>query len=255
MPQTDPNPVIERLKKFTADYPDFLKFPSFRVECSYFALLAGDFQLADEYARASQPEQSENPQIRAYDLLLQSLAAALQEDFPSSLRLAREGVEQLHLYLRGFEALSSNWSPTLDSEERIVLGVILGANAKKPTSAEDKNTLFDIAQLLNSEKSKLGLTARISRQVLKLDLQREDLRTRDRLRDIRDRLMDDAVQTLITRIAVLPTRDQTSPENASPMQRLEEIEDKIELADQQTQKAFNNISQQLATKIESIRDI
>jgi hypothetical protein len=47
-------------------------------------------------------------------------------------------------------------------------------------------------------------------------------------------LMDEAVRTLITRI-VTPKRDQGSPQtvDASPMQRLEEIEDKIVIADQQ----------------------
>jgi hypothetical protein len=249
--------VIERLKKLTADYPDFLKSPEFRVAFSYFALLSGDFQLADQYARASQPEQSENPQIRSYDLLLQSLAAAGQKDFQRSLRLAREGVERLHLFLREFEPLSSNWSPTLRSEERVVLGAILGVNAEKPTTAEDKNTLFDIAQLLNSDRSKLGLTARISRLALKLELQREDLRTRDRLRDIRDRLMDDAVRTLIKRIVEPPKADQSSPQSvdASPMQRLEEIEDKIIIADQQTQNVYKHISQKLLTEIEDVRNI
>jgi CHAT domain-containing protein len=257
VPQNGPSPVIERLKKLTADYPDLLKSPGFRIAFSYFALLGGDFQLADQYARASQPEQSENTQMRAYDLLLQSLAAAGQKDFPRSLRLAREGVEQLHLFLREFEPLSSNWSPTLRSEERVVLAAILGVNAEKLTNAEDKNTLFDIAQLLNSDRSKLGLTARISRQALKLDLQREDLRTRDRLRDVRDRLMDEAVRTLITRIVTPPKKDQSSPPkvDASPMQRLEEIEDKIVIADQQTQNVYKHISQKLLTDIEDVRDI
>jgi CHAT domain-containing protein len=220
-------------------------------------LLGGNFQLADEYAQASQIGQSENPQIRAYDVLLQSLATAGKKDFPRSLHLAREGVEQLHLFLRGFEPLSSNWSPTLRSEERLVLGAILGVNAEKATSAEDKDTLFDIAQLLNSDRSKLGLTARISRQALRLDLQREDLRTRDRLRDIRDRLMDDAVRTLITRMVAPPKTDQSSPQkvDASALPRLEEIEDKIVIADQQTQGGYENTSQGFLTKIESLRDV
>jgi hypothetical protein len=117
-----------------------------------------------------------------------------------------------------------------------------------------------MAQLLNKDRSKLGLTARISRQPLKLDLQREDLRTRDRLMDIRDRVMDDAVRTLITRIVTPPKKDQTTPQkvDAALMQRLEEIEDKIVIADQQIQKGFkniSNISEELLTKIESIQDI
>jgi hypothetical protein len=220
-------------------------------------LLGGDFELADEYARASHLEQSDNPQRRANVLLLQSLTAAAQRDFPRSLRLAHEGVEKLYLFLRGFDTLSSNWSATLYSEERLVLGDILGINAERVASAEDKDTLFGIAQLLNSDRSKLGLTTRISRQALKLDLQREDVRTRDRLKDVRDRLMDEAVRTLITRIVTSPKKDQGSPQkvDASSMHRLEEIEDKIAIADQQIRDSHEHISQEFLTKIGAAQDI
>ena len=78
---------------------------------------------------------------------------------------------------------------------------------------DEQNTLFEIAQLLNSDRAKLGLSARISRQTLKLDLQREDLRTRDRLRDVRDRLMDDAVGKLIGRIVTPPNKDQVNSQS------------------------------------------
>lgn len=257
IPENGQNPIIERLKNLTKGNPDFLKAPEFRIAFSYFALLGGDFRLADEYAQASQTDQSENRIIQTYDLLLQSLAAAGQKDYTRSQGLAREGVEQLHLYLRGFEPLSSNWSPTLRSEERLVLGAILGVNAEQATSTEDRDTLFDIAQLLNSDKSKLGLAARISRQGLKLDLQREDLRTRDRLRDIRDQLMDDAVRTLITRVVIPPKKDQSGSQKVdfSPLQRLEEIEDKIVIADQETRDAYRNAPTEFLTSIDPLQKI
>jgi CHAT domain-containing protein len=248
--------VVERLKKLMSDYPNLLQSPDYRFIFAYFALLGGNSQLADEYAQTSQTGQSENPQIRAYDLLLQSMAAGGQKDFPRSLRLAREGVEQLRLVLHRFESLSADWLPMLRSEERLVLGGILGVNADRVTTAEDKDTLFSIAQLLNSDRSKLGLTARISRQALKLDLQREDVRTRDRLKDLRDRLMDDAVRTLITRIAAPPEKDQSSSQKVDtlPFQRLEEAEDKILIADRQIQ-GFRNSSQDLLTRIKAAQDI
>jgi len=47
IPQNGQNSVIERLKKLTTDNPDFLKAPGFRIAFSYFALLGGDFQLAN----------------------------------------------------------------------------------------------------------------------------------------------------------------------------------------------------------------
>jgi hypothetical protein len=52
-----------------------------------------------------------------------------------------------------------------------VLGAILGANAEHATRPEDGDTLFDIAQLLDSDRSKLGLSARISRQAVRANLQ------------------------------------------------------------------------------------
>ncbi len=257
VPEKGQNPVIERLKKLTKDNPVFLKAPEFRIAFSYFALLAGDFRLADRYAQGSQADQSENRIIRTYDLLLQSLAAAGQKDYTRSQGLAHEGIEQLHLYLHGFEPLSSNWSPTLRSEERLVLGAILGVNAEQATSTEARDTLFDIAQLLNSDRSKLGLAARISRQGLKLDLQREDLRTRDRLRDVRDRLMDDVVRTLITRVVTPPKKDQGDSQkiDASPMQRLEEIEDKIVIADQETRNAYRKTPTEFLPNINPLQKV
>jgi CHAT domain-containing protein len=145
----------------------------------------------------------------------------------------------------------------LRSEERLVLGAILGVNAEKATSTEDRDTLFDIAQLLNSDKSKLGLAARISRHGLKLDLQREDLRTRDRLRDIRDRLMDDAVRTLISRVVTPPKKDQGGPQkiDASPLQRLEEIEDKIVIADRETRDAYRNTPTEFLTSVDPLQKV
>ena len=193
----DKVPSSNSWKKLTTDNPGFLKSPDFRIAFSYFALLGETFGLPINMRKRRKLNNLKIGIIGTYDLLLQSLAAAGQKDYTRSQGLAGEGVEQLYLYLRGFEPLSSNWSPTLRSEERLVLGAILGVNAEKATSTKDRDTLFDIAQLLNSDKSKLGLAARISRQGLKLDLQREDLRTRDRLRDIRDRLMDDACEHLL----------------------------------------------------------
>ena len=68
--------------------------------------------------------------------------------------------------------------------------------------------------------------------------------------------MDDAVRTLITQIAAPPEKDQSSSQkvDAAPLQRLEEIEDKILIADQQIQ-GFKNNSQDLLTRIKTAQDI
>jgi hypothetical protein len=69
--------------------------------------------------------------------------------------------------------------------------------------------------------------------------------------------MDEAVRTLITRIVTSPKKDQGSPQkvDASPMQRLEEVEDKIVIADQQIRSRYEHISQDFLNKIGATRDI
>ena len=68
--------------------------------------------------------------------------------------------------------------------------------------------------------------------------------------------MDDAVRTLIARIAAPPEKDQSSSQKVDtfPLQRLEEIEDKIEIADQQIQN-YKNASHQFLNKIATAQNI
>ena len=68
--------------------------------------------------------------------------------------------------------------------------------------------------------------------------------------------MDDAVRTLITRIAAPPEKDQSSSHKVDtlPLQRLEEAEDKIEIADQQIQ-SYKNTLQRSSNEIEAARSI
>jgi hypothetical protein len=68
--------------------------------------------------------------------------------------------------------------------------------------------------------------------------------------------MDDAVRTLITRIAAPPEKDQSSSHKVDtlPLQRLEEAEDKIEIADQQIQ-SYKNTLQRSSNEIETARNI
>src|SRR5262249_5915274 len=46
--------ITDRLKQIVSDHPDFLKQPRNRVIFAYFALLAGDVELADQFNSAIQ---------------------------------------------------------------------------------------------------------------------------------------------------------------------------------------------------------
>src|SRR5262249_16467372 len=68
------------------------------------------------------------------------------------------------------------------------------------------------------------------------DLQREDIRSRDRLQSLRDKIMEEAVDALLAR--VLPIRDSRQfsageTNDYASLLRLEELEDKIIRSDDQ----------------------
>ena len=89
----------------------------------------------------------------------------------------------------------------------------------------------------------MGLSERVARQELNSDLQREDIRTRDRLKDLRDRIMNEATDTLFARI--LPIRDYTAVQNNDfgYLIRLEDIEDKIANANDQLRQSVPDFSE------------
>jgi CHAT domain-containing protein len=177
----------------------------------------------------SEPPTSEplDQQLASYEIILKSFISARRQQFDKSIALSQEAVDKIRLFHARFEDESSDRLPTLTTEERLVLSLILGLNSPHISSREEFNSLFKLAQFLNRDKAKLGVNQSVARQELTSDLQREDVRTRDRLKDLRDRLMDEAANSLLAR--VLPIR------NYSPVKitdfgyliRLEDIEDKI----------------------------
>jgi hypothetical protein len=103
-----------------------------------------------------------------------------------------------------------------------------------------------LAQFLNRDKVKLGLNERVARQELKSELQREDMRTRDRLKDLRDGIMNDAKDSLLA--SVLPIRGYNLVENKNfgYLIRLEDIEDKISRANEQLRNKDTGLSEKRA---------
>jgi CHAT domain-containing protein len=220
-------PILDRLKQIAASEPDFLKNPRNRIAFSYFALLAGDLELADQFNSGLPTTEQLDQQLASYEIVLKSVIAARRNQFDESITLSREAVDKIRLFHQRFEDESSDRLPAMTTEERLVLSLILGTNSPHVSSYEEAKSLFKLAQFLNRDKANLGVNQSVARQELTSDLQREDVRTRDRLKDLRDRLMDEAANSLLAR--VLPIRNYTQVRNTdfSYLSRLEDIEDKI----------------------------
>ena len=146
------------------------------------------------------------------------------------------------MFHQRFENESSARLPAITSEERQVLSLIVGWNATRISTFDQADTLFQLQQFLVRDKGKLGLHARTARQALKSDLQREDIRTRDRLRELRDTMMDEATEALLARILPIRSYSRAANNDYAFLTRLEEIEDKIANADDQLDRSAPDFS-------------
>jgi CHAT domain-containing protein len=227
------NPIVERLKTIVSQYPDFLKQPRDRIVFSYFALYAGDVDLADKFITAVENTAPLNEQFSAYESIIKSFIAARRGKYDESIAMVSDALDRIRLFHKQFENESSSRLPAITIEERLILSLILSFNAPHASTFDKANILFQLNQYLNRDKGKLGLNARAGRQALKYDLQREDIRSRDRLQDLRDRLMEEGTDALLAR--AMPIRNYTpgKTNDYGPLIRLEEIEDKIVSADDQ----------------------
>ena len=198
--------VIDHLKQFISDYPGYFNSPVNRITLSYLALISGDVDFADNFISAI-PLGSPNPLVSAYLPWLKSLIAARRNNFVESMALAQQGLNKIQAYHQMFENETSIQLPTIRSSERIVLGLVLALNVPHAATRDQANLLFKLAQYLNRDKGKLGISERVTRERVTSDLQREDIRTRDRVRDLRDRLMEQATGSLLSR--ALPFRNYT----------------------------------------------
>jgi hypothetical protein len=130
---------------------------------------------------------------------LRSVIAARRNHFDDSIALSREALDKLISFQKSFESESTSHLPATSIPERSVITSIVEVNASHIPSYDDANTLFRLEQFLNRERSKLGLNKRITQEGQRSDLQREEMRSRDRLRELRDRLMYDAVDASAVR--------------------------------------------------------
>jgi CHAT domain-containing protein len=238
--------IPDRLKQVVADYPDFLKQSRNRIVFSYLALLAGNVEVAEQFISSSQGGEPLDAKFAAYEVGLRSFIAARHGKFSESIALSREALEKVLVFHQRFENESSSRLPAFTVDERLVLGLIVGVNAAHVSSFDEADALFQLQQFLSRDKGKLGLNTKIARQRLTSDLQREDARTRDRLQELRDRLMREAVDGLLAR--VLPIREYAPAEKQDYafLIRLEEIEDKISNADEQLRHGAEDFLRQSA---------
>jgi CHAT domain-containing protein len=220
-------PVGDGLKKVVSDSPHFLEDPQNRIQFSYYALISGDLDLAEKFNSSVVASAPLDDQFAAYEVILRSFIAARRGQFVESIALVRDGLDRIRKFHRLAENESSRRLPALSIEERLILGLILSTNAGHISTFDQASTLFQLQQYLSRDKGALGLNAMAVRQEAKSALQREDIRSRDRLLVLRDKILDEAADALLAR--VIPIKDYTPGQknDYGPLTRLEEVEDKI----------------------------
>ena len=261
-PSQGKSPVTDRLKEIVSNNPDILKQPHNRIISSYLTLLGGNVEQAERYY-LSDTTSPQDPQFRAYDIILKAFfSAARHNNFGESIALANEALSAIHHFHEPFENESSSRLPALTIEERLMLSVVLGIDASPHNTStltfDQANILFKLGQFINRDKGKLGLQERIGRQELKSDLQREDMRTRDRLTDVREAIMDEAIATLLSR--VLPIKNYVTGQkyDYAFLMRLEDIEDKISTANEQLKQSipeYSKLIEDRETALDAVQKI
>jgi CHAT domain-containing protein len=228
-----PGDIVDRLKAVISSHPGVAAEPRTLIYFCYFALLADDVPFADQMLAGIPAGSVLDNELSAYFTVLRSHVAARQGKFEESYALLQDGLTGIRRSHQRFENEAAGRLPTISIEERAILGATLAALATHVKSDAQANILFHVAQYLNRDKAKLGLNTQIVRRSVKSELQREATRTRDRLKDLRDRVMDEAVRTLLAR--ALPSRAYTADhgDDYALLERLEEIEDKITRVDDQ----------------------
>jgi len=214
----------EKIDQIISDYPDFSRQLRNRVILAYFALVSDNTELAEHILNAESTATNADDQYTAYETALRSLIAARRHDIDASVALSRDALNKITQYHNTFENESASYLPAISIAERVVLTIILALDSDNVSTTERADALFRLGQFLNRDKGKLGLNKNIALATERSDLKREEIRSRERLRELRDRLMNEAVDGLLAR--ALPVRPYTlSKDNDfSFLTRLENVE-------------------------------
>jgi CHAT domain-containing protein len=225
-------PLQKRLLEVTAAYPDFFSTQlRARVNLAYFALLSDDPERADQLLGSANPVAGQDGQYESYVVALKSLIAARRNRFDESIALSRTALDKIVSFHNSFENESASYLPAISIPERAVLATISGFSASHVESYDNANAVFRLEQFLNRDKGKLGLNKKVVQQDQRSDLLREEVRSRDRLQELRDRIMYDAVDALLPRIIPIKQPSISKDNDYTFLTRLESIEDRIITAD------------------------
>jgi CHAT domain-containing protein len=229
--------VRQRLDQVVSAYPDFSRQLRVRVNLAYFAIISDNGELADQILNLGGPATGPDEQYDSYIIALRSLIAARHNHFDESIALSRDALDKLISFHNTFENESASYLPTISIPERAVLFTVTGFNASHVETYDNANNLFRFERFLNRDKSKLGLNKKIVQEGQHSDLQREEVRSRDKLRELRDRLMYDAVDALLARVVPIRRASISKDNDYSFLGRLESIEDSIATADEQLRQS------------------
>jgi len=230
--------VKQRLDQVVSTYPDFSRQLRVSVNLAYFALISDNVELADQIISAIGPATGPDEQYESYVIALRSLIAARHNQFDHSITLSRDAMDKLISFHKGFENESASYLPAISMPERAVLSVVTGLNASHVEVYHNANTLFRLEQFVNRDKSKIGLNKKVIQEDQHSDLQREEVRSGNRLRELRDRLMYDAVDALLARVVPIRQASISKDNDYSFLTRLESVEDRIVTADEQLRQSY-----------------
>ena len=175
---------------------------------------------------------------------LMALIAADHSQFEKSIELAGKTLNEIENYHATYQTESSTRLPGITIEERQVLSAVLLLDLPHAMTYEQKNVIFQLSQFINRDKGRIGITENVRRRTNASQLGREDIRTKDRLRELRDKLVDDAINKLIARIVPIHLHQIIPNQDFSYLLRLEDIEDKIDSADQIIQSTTGGTGRQ-----------
>jgi CHAT domain-containing protein len=249
------NPAFaKRLKQISEEFEKFVKQPYNAIVFCYFAMAAGDVDLAEKFLTAAEGDPP-TPQLEAYELTLRASIAAFRNQIDKASELTQRALTKFDKFHYAYAKESATRFPNLSFEERIVLGSILSRLADQVSNPEQGDVVFRLQQFLNRDKAKISLSARVSRQSLLSELEREDVRTRDRLKDLRERLMEEATRELLLN-RTLPVRPYAPSDknDYAWLIRLEEIEEKIASVDAAYPDLYS-LSNDTPLSIEKVKEL
>jgi CHAT domain-containing protein len=237
------DPVLaSRLRQVSIEFPDYFKDPEPRITFAYFAALAGSLELAEQFATLPASDTPLTLRLSAYKSVLDAYFSASHQHFGEAIARIGKALEAMEAFHQTFATELASHLPSISIEERNVLGTILGLVSSHISSPAEANVVFQLEQFLNRDKSKLSLSDRVARQALRSDLEREDLRTRDRLKDLRERSMADITDRLITRTATYQAYAPRSGTDYALLTSLERIEETIANIDIELKESIPDLS-------------